>query len=67
MNQKQKRKSDSCRFDPYYKMEWFDHNMFVWRPMQKSFNSIEQAKAAQSKHKTWRIFEVSESGRRILE
>ena len=62
-----KRKSGSCRFSPYFKLEWRDERIGAWRPLQKSFPTIEAARAARAHGKTWRTFEVSETGRRIIE
>jgi hypothetical protein len=61
-----KRQQNSCRFSTYYKLEWFDVMLSVWRPLQKSFETIELAMKARCQNKKWRIFEVSESGRKIL-
>jgi hypothetical protein len=62
----QKRKQGSCRFSAYYKLEWFDPQIYTWRPLQKMFETRELAEAAKSDGKVWRTFEVSESGRRLL-
>jgi hypothetical protein len=62
-----KRKSGSCRFATYYKLEWFDASLSVWRPLQKSFGTIALANKAKSAGKAWRVFEVSENGRRVLQ
>lgn len=56
----------SCRFDAYFKIEWRDETIGAWRPMQKSFATIELAKAAQKAGKTWRVIERSEKGTRVL-
>ena len=56
----------SCRFDTYYKLEWRDETLGVWRPVQKSFATIELAKGAQKAGKTWRVIERSEKGTRVL-
>ena len=60
------RNRQSCRFSPYYKLEWFDVSIFSWRPIQKSFATIDLAKAAQESEKAWRIIERSEKGTRVL-
>jgi len=60
------RNKGSCRFLPYYKLEWFDASICVWRPIQKSFATIEMAKAAQESEKHWRVIERSEKGTRVL-
>ncbi|MDA1277474.1 MAG: hypothetical protein O2960_26025 [Verrucomicrobia bacterium] len=61
-----KRKAGSCRFSPYYKLEWFDNSLCVWRPLQKSFPTIEQAVTGKSPGRKWRVFKVSETGREIV-
>jgi hypothetical protein len=61
-----KRRSGSCRFSPYYKLEWFDASLCVWRPLQKAFPTIALADAAKAAGRKWRTFEVSEAGRRLL-
>jgi hypothetical protein len=55
-----KRTAGSCRFDPYYKLEWYDHRIGAWRPLQRSFATFAEAEAARTKNKVWRIFEVTE-------
>ena len=60
------RTQGSCRFEPYYKLEWRDESIGAWRPIQKSFPTINLAKAAQKVGKIWRIIERSEKGTRVL-
>lgn len=62
-----KRKSGSCRFSPYFKLEWFDAALCVWRPMQKTFATLALADAAKDAGRKWRVFEVSETGRKLLQ
>lgn len=61
-----KRRSGSCRFSNYYKLEWFDAALCVWRPMQRTFATIALAEKAKSKGRKWRMFEVSETERKLL-
>lgn len=61
-----KRTAGSCRFSPYFKLEWFDKILCVWRPLQKSFATIALAEQGMTKGKQWRMFEVSEQGMRML-
>ena len=63
---KRKRKPGSCRFDPYYKIEWLDSSIGAYRPLQKQFAELRLAQSACSKDKIWRIYEVSQSSRRLL-
>ena len=61
------RNKGSCRFNAYYKLEWFDVSLCVWRPLQKAFKRIEFAESAKTAGRKWRTFEVSETGRRIVQ
>jgi hypothetical protein len=61
-----KRTAGSCRFDPYYKLEWYDPRIGAWRPLQRSFATFAEAEAARTKSKVWRIFEVTENGRAVV-
>ena len=38
-----KRKQGSCRFSPYYKLEWFDSKLCVWKPRQVRYKTLEEA------------------------
>ena len=62
-----KRIQGSCRFSNYYKLEWFDPKIMSWRPLQKSFQTRAMADEAKSDGRKWRVFEVSETGRKIIE
>lgn len=61
-----KRKRGSCRFAPYYKLEWYDTLWSVWRPLQRAFATIALANGAKAKGSKWRVFEVSETGRKLM-
>jgi hypothetical protein len=61
-----KRRPGSCRFSDYYKLEWRDEAMSIWRPLQKSFPTKAEAIAAMKGGRQWRIMEVTETGRRFL-
>lgn len=63
---KAKRHRGSCRFDAYYKIEWLDDSIAAYRPLQKQFSTLQLAQRACTEDKTWRIYEVSESGRRLM-
>ena len=36
------RTKGSCRFAPYYKVEWYDATALCWRVIQKAFSTEEQ-------------------------
>jgi cell fate (sporulation/competence/biofilm development) regulator YmcA (YheA/YmcA/DUF963 family) len=61
-----KRQKGSCRFAPYYKIEWLDASIAAYRPLQKQFSTLPLAQSACTKNKTWRIYEVSEESRRLV-
>lgn len=61
-----KRRSGSCRFSNYYKLEWFDCSICVWRPIQRTYATIELAEKAKFEGRTWRMFQISETDRRLL-
>jgi hypothetical protein len=60
------RTKGSCRFAPYYKVEWYDATALCWRVIQKAFSTEEQARAAFLWDKKCRVQEVTEKGRNIL-
>lgn len=58
-----RRTSRSVRFDPYYKLEWFDSTLMVWRPVQKAYASVEDAaRVARTADRQWRLMEVTTHG-----
>jgi len=65
-NTPQRRKKGSCRFATYYKLEYFDETLSVWRPLQKSFPTFADATAAMTTELKWRLFKVSETERSIV-
>jgi hypothetical protein len=60
------RTKGSCRFAAYYKVEWRDERMGVWKVIQKSHASLDGAKASMTKGKTCRVIKVSEKGMEVL-
>jgi len=61
-----KRKPGSCRFSPYYKLEWFDKELYVWKPRQVRYLTKEEAVSNQTSDLEWRVFEVTEDGRELV-
>lgn len=60
------RTKGSCRFADYYKLEWLDTTIGAYRPLQKRFASLLEARTACQASKSWRIYKVSESGRSVV-
>jgi hypothetical protein len=61
-----KRRADSVRFDPYYKVQTWNETDLCWRDIQKQFSTAEAAKAAFPYGVRCRIMTVDEKGRRPL-
>ena len=61
-----KRTKSSSRFDPYYKLQWYDEISFAWKDIQKAYVTPEDARKSMHDGKTWRIMEVTEAGRNEL-
>ena len=52
-----KRTKSSSRFDPYYKLQWFDEISFAWKDIQKAYATPEDARKSMHDGKTaswWR-------------
>lgn len=61
-----KRTKSSSRFDTYYKLQWFDEISFAWKDIQKAYETPDAARRAMHDGKTWRIMEITETGRNEL-
>jgi len=61
------RTKGSCRFDPYYKVEWYDPTALCWRVIQKAHPTEKQAREAMPKTKTCRLQKVTETERITLQ
>jgi hypothetical protein len=61
-----KRTKSSVRFDPYYKVQWFDHNVLAWHDVQKSYTNPDEALAHFITGKQCRVMEITMRGRRPL-
>lgn len=62
-----KRRRGSVRFDPYYKVQWFDQRALAWHDVQFAHASPEEARASFIKGKQCRVMEVTQLGRRPLQ
>ncbi len=56
----------SCRFKPYYKVQWRDPVAMCWREIQKAHPTEKEARTAAPITKQTRIQKVTEKGREIL-
>lgn len=65
-NPRRARRADSARFDPYYKVQWFDERNCAWADVQKQHPTPAAAVAAYPAGKRCRIMEVTPKGRRPL-
>ena len=61
------RRRDSVRFDPYYKVQWFDERNHAWRDEQKMHDTPMDARAAYLPGKRCRVMKITEAGRTPLE
>ena len=60
------RRADSARFDPYYKVQWYDARNCAWRDVQKQHPTPATAADAYIAGRQCRIMEVTPKGRRPL-
>lgn len=60
-----RRQAGSVRFDPYWKVQWWDERSLTWRDIQKAHHSREEADQAidQEDNGTYRLMKVTETGR----
>jgi len=61
-----KRKPGSCRFSPYYKLEYFDNKICAWKPKQVRYYTIEDALKNTKPNGKWRVYKVTETGRELV-
>jgi hypothetical protein len=57
------RTAQSVRFDTYYKIQFHDPISLAWKDIQKAYPSEEDARAAFTSDKTWRVMCVTSTGR----
>jgi hypothetical protein len=60
------RTKGSCRFAPYFKVEWYDPIALCWRVIQKAHPTEQEARDAMPKNKQCRIQKVTETERTII-
>ena len=60
------RAKGSCRFEPYYKVEWYDKIALCWRVIQKAHPTEAKARESFLNGKQCRIQQVTERGRNTL-
>ena len=69
------RTQSSCRFEPYYKAQFYDVKQLAWRDIQRQFSTPDEARAifgAASNPRDsfsaemWRVMEVTMNGRKPL-
>ena len=56
----------SVRFDPYYKVQWWDERNLAWHDVQIRYDTVAGAMAAFISGKRCRVIEITETGRRSL-
>ena len=57
------RRRGSTRFEPYYKVQWYDGQAMAWRDIQKAHPDKASALAALPAEKEARIMRVAMDGR----
>ena len=64
----------TVRFAPYFKLEWFDSRSLVWRPIQQTYptrdDAIRHAAAAPPGAARLRVYEITApgaAGRRVVQ
>lgn len=60
------RTKGSCRFEPYFKVQWYDAASMCWRDVQKAHESQSLAVSAFIPGKQCRVMKVMETGREPL-
>ncbi len=65
------RTRSSVRFDPYYKVQWYDTALLAWRDVRGRFATPEEARAAVAGAGSVvvrrRVSEITMAGRRDIE
>jgi hypothetical protein len=57
------RDKSSVRFEPYFKLQWFDPISFAWRDVQKAYATEADARLKMTTGKEWRVMSITENGR----
>ncbi len=56
----------SVRFDPYYKLQWYDPVRLAWRDARGRFPTAEEARAAAPAGRPTRVSEITMDGRTLI-
>ena len=56
----------SVRFDPYYKVQWFDERAMAWRDIQRAHPTEQDAIGAFECGKRCRVMQITMQGRHPL-
>jgi hypothetical protein len=56
----------SARFEPYYKVQWFDEISMCWRDVQQAHPTEAGARSAFIDGRRCRIMEINMRGRQVL-
>jgi hypothetical protein len=57
------RTKGSARFDPYYKVQWYDEHAMAWRDIQHAYSTQDEAEAAYVPNHTCRLMLITMHGR----
>ena len=57
------RKRGSCRFEPYFKIQWYDQAAMAWRDVQKAHPTEQAARAALPAEGKARVMRIAMDGR----
>lgn len=62
-----RRVTGSVRFDPYFKVQWWDERSLAWLDIQRAHDTLDAATAAAMAHGgTTRIMRVTPDGRGVV-
>lgn len=56
----------SARFEPYFKVQWWDATSLAWRDIQKAWPSEAEARAAFPAGREARVMRIAPDGRKPL-
>jgi hypothetical protein len=62
-----RRTRSSVRFDPYYKVQWYDPAQLAWRDARGRFATAEEARASAPGGRRCRVSEITMTGRNDIE
>jgi hypothetical protein len=60
------RKRGSCRFEPYFKVQWFHPLAMAWRDVQRTYPTEDEAREAFLPSRDCRVMRITENGRTPL-